>query len=246
MTAYDLIDRAEYLVAFTGAGVSTLSGIRDFRGKNGVYKEFDVETIFALDYFLQDPAYYYRNSKDFIYNLDTRQPSLVHNTLARLEQAGQLKAVITQNIDLLHQKAGSQRVLEVHGSPTVHRCLACDRTWSFDQVAAMVQRGEVPWCDSCGGTVKPDITFFGEALPRGVLEEAAAEAARADVMLVCGSSLVVQPAASLPMTTVDHGGKLIIVNDMPTPLDDLATCRHDDLETFFEGLEPRMNADERG
>lgn len=231
----DIIRRATYCVALTGAGISTLSGIRDFRGKNGIYKEFDADRIFDLDCFLKDPSFYYGATKDFIYDLDTKEPSVVHRELARLEKAGIVKAVITQNIDLLHSKAGSSNVIEIHGSPKIHRCLACGRTFPFGEIAMRVKKGDTPWC-SCGGMVKPDIIFFGEGLDSQVLDDAVAEASKADCMIALGTSLVVRPAASLPLLTIDNGGKLIIVNDMPTPLDKFACARHDDLEEFFRKL----------
>lgn len=228
-----LLTQAANAVIFTGAGVSTLSGIRDFRGRNGIYKEYDADRIFDLDYFLRDPSYYYSHSKHFIYNLDEKQPSLVHQECARLEAMGVVKALITQNIDLLHQKAGSKRVIELHGSPSRHACLRCGAAYAFDWVKGVVDRGEVPACSVCGGTVKPGITFFGEMLDEPSLEDAIATASAADLMIVLGSSLVVHPAAGIPLLTVRHGGKLILINDGETPLDDLAVWRHDDLETCF-------------
>jgi len=227
---------ARHAVVFTGAGVSTLSGIRDFRGRNGIYKEFDADRIFALDYFLTDPSYYYRHARDFIYNLHTREPSLVHRECARLEQAGIVRCVITQNIDMLHQKAGSRRVIELHGSPTRHSCLKCGREYSYEWAAEIVQKGETPRCEGCGGIVKPDIVFFGEMLDRRSVDEAVSESEQADLMLVLGSSLVVQPAASLPMCTLRAGGKLAIVNDGETPLDELATFKFSDLEACFRRI----------
>ena len=222
-------------VVFTGAGVSTLAGIADFRGEKGLYKreDIDADRIFDIGYFKRDPSYYYLKSKDFIYGLEHKIPAIVHTELARLESAGYIQAVITQNIDLLHQKAGSRHVVEVHGSPMVHRCLSCGKTWTFEIIAAMVQEDRVPVCDACGGLVKPDITFFGEQLPAGALEEAFSLASRADLMLVLGSTLLVQPAASIPLYTLRQGGSLVIVNNMETPLDRYADLLYDDLESVF-------------
>lgn len=235
----DLATRVKFsrnVVVFTGAGVSTLSGIRDFRGKNGIYKDEDADKIFSMDYFLRDPSFYYRKTKDFIYNLNTKTPSLVHTECARLEALGIVAAVITQNIDMLHQKAGSRTVIEVHGSPRIHRCLDCGKPYAFDEIRRVVQDDGVPSCDACGGIVKPDIVFFGERLDRDALEQSAKLAAEADLLLVLGSSLVVQPAASIPLYTLNHGGDLAIVNDGPTPLDQLATYRHGDLESCFQEI----------
>ncbi|MBN2048838.1 MAG: NAD-dependent deacetylase [Spirochaetales bacterium] len=234
----EMIQSSSYCVAFTGAGVSTLAGISDFRGKQGLYKQEDIDAdrIFDIGYFRKDPSYYYLKSKDFIYNLDKKTPALVHTELARLEEAGYIKAVITQNIDLLHQKAGSKRVIEVHGSPGIHRCLSCGRTWDFADIAALVQQGTVPFCDDCGGIIKPDITFFGEQLPAQALEEAFSLAASADLMIILGSTLLVQPAASIPLYTRRNNGNLVIVNNMETPLDPYAALRYSDLGEVFSYL----------
>jgi NAD-dependent deacetylase len=231
-----LIDSAQHCVAFTGAGVSTLSGIRDFRGKNGLYKTADADRMFDIGVFNHDPAVYYRMAKDFIYNLDDKEPSIVHTTLALLESKGKIKAVITQNIDLLHQKAGSKNVLEVHGSPSVHRCRVCGKTESFADVSPIVRAGGIPRCTKCGVALKPDIVFFGEQLPELIIANAMREAENADLMLVLGSSLVVYPAADLPAMTVNAGGSIVIVNDQPTYLDERASLRFDDLGTVFSAL----------
>lgn len=234
-----LVREARHCVALTGAGISTLSGIPDFRGPQGLYHrtDIDAEKLFDVRYFMRDPSYYYRHAKDFLYNLDDKTPNLVHAVLADMEQRGLLQAVITQNIDLLHQKAGSRRVLELHGSPFHHRCLTCGREFSFQDIVRAVRAGETPRCESCGGIVKPDIVFFGEALPADVLEEAQEEATRADLMLVLGSSLTVYPAAALPEVTVRCGGRVAVVNASPTYLDDAAAWRGDDLLTAFTTLQ---------
>lgn len=234
----DAVRGSRRLVAFTGAGISTFSGIRDFRGRNGLYRDYDADRLFDLGHFLRDPDYYYHHARYFIYNLDEKEPSLVHRELARWEAEGKLRAVITQNIDLLHYKAGSRNVIELHGSPSVHRCLDCGKTWTFIEIQARVHRNETPHCDHCNGVVKPDITFFGEALPAGAIEKAVQEASNADLMLVLGSTLVVQPAATIPLYTLQSGGRLAIINNAPTPLDHMACCRWHDLESFFTALSP--------
>lgn len=238
------LKESRYCVALTGAGISTLSGIRDFRGKDGIYnsglnEDYDPDLIFDLDYFRQDPSLYYKASRDFIYNLHTKQPSIVHLELARLESMGIIKAVITQNIDMLHSKAGSKNVIELHGSPMVHRCISCDKVFSYDHICDIVQSGEIPKCDRCQGVIKPDIIFFGEMLDAEKLNKAVQEASKADLILVLGSSLVVQPAASLPLYTREHGS-LVIVNDMPTPLDEIAEARYNDLERVFTVLREKI------
>ncbi|MDR2258465.1 MAG: NAD-dependent deacetylase [Treponema sp.] len=234
---YERIRTARHCVALTGAGVSTLSGIRDFRGKNGLYNDMDAEKIFDIDYFMRDPSFYYRQAGSFIYNINEKEASIVHTVLAELEGKGFLRALITQNIDLLHQKGGSKRVIEIHGSPQTHYCLRCSGIrMTFEEAAAIVRSGGMPKCPRCGGVLKPAITFFGESLPMEALKDAGAEAQKADLMLVLGTSLTVYPAASLPEYTLRNGGRIIIVNNMPTPLDGRAVQRFDDLGRVFKGL----------
>ncbi len=231
-----LIQNAEKIAVFTGAGISTLCGIPDFRGPQGIYRDFDADRIFGLDQFYADPRFYYRHAKDFIYGLQDRRPGLVHEVCANLEAAGRVRGVITQNIDMLHQRAGSRKVIELHGSPATHTCGQCGWSTTFEKVAPVVQADRLPECGGCGAVVKPDITFFGEMLPTGALEEAFSLAAGVDLLLVLGSSLVVQPAASVPLVTLESGGRLAIVNLDPTPLDHRAVGRWEDLETEFKIL----------
>ncbi len=234
---FDRITTARHLVAFTGAGISTLAGIKDFRGKDGLYKQKDTEKMFDIDIFYEDPTVYYNLARDFIYGLDEKEPAIVHAVLAELEEKGFLKALITQNIDLLHQKAGSKNVLEIHGSPTEHYCIQCDYKTSFEEVAKTAKTGEVPLCPNCGKQVKPAITFFGEALPQQAMNQAVQEASNADFMLILGTSLQVYPAASLPAYTLQAGGEIAIVNDQPTQFDSYADFIFDDLEECFEALD---------
>jgi len=241
-TLFKRIQGARHLVALTGAGVSTLSGIRDFRGKNGLYNDMDAEKIFDIGYFERDPSLYYTRAGSFIYNIDEKEPSVVHTVLGDLEKRGLLKALITQNIDLLHQKGGSTRVIEVHGSPKIHYCLRCAGIrMDFEEAAQIVRSGAMPQCPKCGRVLKPAITFFGESLPVDALREAAQESQNADLMLVLGTSLTVYPAASLPDYTLRSGGELVIVNNMPTHLDRQAAMRFDELAPVFEGLQQIIN-----
>jgi len=157
--------------------------------------------------------------------------------LGELEKRGFLKALITQNIDLLHQKGGSKNVIEIHGSPKIHYCMRCAGVRvSFEEAAAVVRKGEIPKCPKCGRALKPAITFFGESLPVEALREAVSESQQSDLMLVLGTSLTVYPAASMPEYTLRSGGKIVIVNNMPTPLDGRAELHFDDLGQVFEGL----------
>jgi NAD-dependent deacetylase len=230
----EILQQASHVVALTGAGISTLAGIPDFRGPQGLYQQPGAERIFDIAWFRRDPAIYYEGCREWIYGLDRCAPGPVHTLLARLEQAGRLQAVITQNIDMLHQKAGSRRVIEVHGSPLRHHCSGCGREATFDAICARLRHARVAQCDQCGSAFKPDTTFFGEALPEAALAEAVAQACRADLMLVLGTSLTVYPAAALPEQTLRVGGQLVIVNAQPTPLDYRARLRLSDLAAFAE------------
>ena len=231
---------AKCVGCLTGAGVSTLCGIPDFRGPQGLYRQPNAERIFDIDWFDRDPTVYYSGCSELVYGLGKYQPGPVHKALAHLEDLGLLKGIATQNIDMLHQKAGSSRVWEVHGSPILHHCRRCGAEKSFGEVMAMIEAnggaaalGEpyVPRC-SCGGAYKPDITFFGESLPEVAFARSQELAANSDVMLVLGTSLTVFPAAGLPRVTLQRGGKLFIVNAQPTPLDDFAAARYSDLAEF--------------
>ena len=237
-----LILKSENIVVFTGAGVSTLSGIRDFRGKDGLYKSnwngLSVEEILSIDFFLSDPGLFYRWAKGFIYQLEKYEPNIVHNALGRLSQKSYIKGVYTQNIDLLHQKGGVRQVWELHGSPAEHHCLSCGKTYSYDNIAPKVQADTVPCCDVCSGLVKPDIIFYGEQLNNNMLNKAYQDMAEADLALILGSSLTVQPAAGLPMATYYHGGKIVVVNADATPLDRYAHLRFTDLKDVFVNLSP--------
>ena len=236
-----LLRSSKRLVAFTGAGVSTLSGLRDFRGPQGLYNDIDADKIFDLQTFYRDPDFFYQHTWEMLYQ-EEAQPSLVHNLLAEWERQGRLLSVITQNIDRLHTRAGSQTVREIHGSPETHHCLACGHEYSFaavkEQLARQRQDGQgkfsAPRC-SCGGVLKPDITFFGESLPEAAWESAWNDVVQADLFLVLGSSLVVQPAAQLPRM-LKPSTPLVIVNRGQTPLDSRAAYRAEDLLETLQGL----------
>ncbi|NNM54179.1 MAG: NAD-dependent deacetylase [Spirochaetales bacterium] len=236
-----LLRPSKRLVAFTGAGVSTLSGLRDFRGPQGLYNDVDADKIFDLQTFYHDPDFFYQHTWEMLYQ-EQAQPSLVHNLLAEWERQGRLLSVITQNIDRLHTRAGSQTVREIHGSPERHHCLKCGREYSFTAVKAQLTRQQqdghgkfsAPRC-ACGGVLKPDITFFGEALPQAAWESACDDILQADLVLVLGSSLVVQPAAQLPRM-IKPSTPLVIINRGQTPLDSRAAFRAEDLVQTLQGL----------
>ncbi|MBO7721904.1 MAG: NAD-dependent deacetylase [Kiritimatiellae bacterium] len=232
----EALKKAKCAGCLTGAGVSTLCGIPDFRGPQGLYKQPDAERIFDIDWFDRDPSIYYRGCAELVYGLDRFKPGPVHFALKRLEDAGRLAGVATQNIDMLHQKAGSSNVYEVHGSPLHHRCRRCGDVKTFAEILELRGKNEIPRC-SCGGVYKPDITFFGEALPEAAFAAAQTLAAKSDVFLVLGTSLTVYPAAGLPRLTLQTGGRVFIVNAQPTPLDEYAAGVYRDLAEFAAAVQ---------
>ena len=238
----EAIRGAKCVGCLTGAGVSTLCGIPDFRGPQGLYKQKDAERIFDIDWFDRDPSIYYNGCAELVYGLDKFQPGPVHKALKRLEDLGHLAGIATQNIDMLHQKAGSSNVYEVHGSPILHHCRQCGDEKSFEDVLAMMKKVEPPFTSTsvprcaCGGVYKPDITFFGESLPEEAFVSAQSLAIRSDVFLVLGTSLTVFPAAGLPRLTLQKGGKVFIVNGQPTDLDRYAAGVYRDLAEFADAV----------
>lgn len=221
---------------FTGAGVSTLSGIRDFRGANGVYNQpwngYSVEDILSLDCFLARPDLFYSWAQEFVYRAEDFKPSAVHITLAEWEKAGLIDSVYTQNIDNLHQRAGSKKVYEVHGGASSHHCLKCGQKYSYDDIYPVVMQDKVPYC-SCRGLIKPDIVFYGENLDEDLLQKAFFDFGSSDLILVLGSSLTVYPAAELPMSAARSGVKTIICNAQTTQIDDFAVLKYNDLAKLF-------------
>ncbi|MBR1608499.1 MAG: NAD-dependent deacetylase [Kiritimatiellae bacterium] len=230
----DMIAAARKPVFFTGAGVSTLCGIPDFRGPSGVYRDPDAARMFEIDLFDADPSFFYRKADALVYGGDDVKPGPVHEALVALQRAGKCAGVVTQNIDGLHERAGSSPVFAVHGSAALHHCRRCGDEKTYDEIRAIRGGvpGAVPRCARCGGVYKPDITFFGEALPEKAFSGAVALAGSADLVVVLGSSLVVHPAAAIPPLCLRSGGALAIVNRGETPLDGLASFRADDLEEF--------------
>ncbi|MDR1866961.1 MAG: NAD-dependent deacetylase [Treponema sp.] len=241
---FKAMQNARHCIVLTGAGVSTLSGIRDFRGKNGLYKEKNAEKIFDIDCFNRDPSIYYNAARVFIYEREEKKPSIVHNVLAQLEQLSLIKAVITQNIDSLHRKAGTVALIEIHGSLAVHYCPRCTHAppMELKEVIDIVQSGSLPRCPLCNTVIRPAITFFGENLPVKALRDAQYEAEHADLMVVLGTSLTVNPAAALPEITLRHGGSIAIINEGATPFDRFAAFRFDDLQTVFEYIAQKISS----
>jgi len=225
----DLILQSRKLVVFTGAGISTESGIPDFRGPQGLWSRFDPDD-FTIDKFLSDPESRHKQWYIFKEGLmtDKAVPNAAHVAIAELCEMGKLDCVITQNIDNLHQKAGvpDDKVFELHGNMQWAVCLECGRRYNFTEIKARLDAGEdIPDCTECHGMLKPAIVMFGEQLPYDVLEESGRRARSSDLFIVIGSTLVVYPAAHMPRYAVQSGAKLVIINQGETPLDrDAVVC----------------------
>jgi len=223
--AAELIAAARKGVAFTGAGVSAESGIRTFRGEGGLWRQYDPFKVSSIDYFLEDPSAYWSVSKERYETYRQARPNPGHVALAAMEEAGILAAVVTQNTDGLHLQAGSTNVIELHGSGRTVACLDCGAREPREDVQARLEREMPPRCKTCGGIhMKPTVVFFGEAMPPVAVERAFDAARGCDLMLVIGSSLVVYPAAGVPVTAAEAGAPLVIVNAEPTPLDEMAAA----------------------
>ncbi len=212
----DMVRHSDNIVFFGGAGVSTESGIPDFRSVDGLYNQkykYPPETILSHSFYVSQPEEFYRFYRDKMLCLDA-QPNAAHIKLAELEKAGKLKAIVTQNIDGLHQKAGSKNVLELHGS--VHRNF-CQRCHKFFDAEYMLHSDGVPKCDACGGPIKPDVVLYEEGLDNDVIEQSLYYISHADMLIIGGTSLVVYPAAGLVRYYGGH--KLVLINKSATDMD---------------------------
>ncbi|MBY9009778.1 MAG: NAD-dependent deacylase [Candidatus Lokiarchaeota archaeon] len=222
--AANLLFNSKEAIALTGAGISTESGIPDFRSEGGIWEKYKAEIYGNIQSFLKNPAKFWEMARKIAPNLFKAKPNLGHYALAELENLDIIKAVITQNVDELHQKAGSVIVYEVHGNIYRFSCLGCRASYTKDQVLRKLKREKKngPSCDYCAAPLKPSVVLFGEGLPRFEKYQSQALAQKADVMLIAGSSLLVAPVCDLPLYTLREKGKLIIVNDQPTDLDEKA------------------------
>jgi NAD-dependent deacetylase len=224
----ELIRDSSCTVALTGAGISVPSGIPDFRSPGkGIWEKVDPMEVAHIEAFRSDPAKFWSFYRPRFQMLGDKQPNGAHRALAELERRGLLEAVITQNIDTLHQKAGSERVVEVHGSIRTSSCQGCGAVFELAQVEGLFDRDGAARCADCAGPVKPDVVLFGEFLPERAIAEAEALATRADLMLCVGSSLEVYPVAGLPSVTLGRGGRLAVITRGPTPFDQDAAVRMD-------------------
>lgn len=219
----ELVRSAQRGVAFTGAGISTESGIPDFRGPQGVWT---TETPVLYQDFMADRAARVRaweRGVRMFHRCKTARPNDGHRALAELQRRGHLTAVITQNIDGLHHDAGSTAVIELHGTNRYSACQHCGRQWATSEIVARVEQGEAaPECDDCRGPIKTRTISFGQSMPEDEMRRAAEASMSADLFISIGSSLVVEPAASFPRIAKQSGARLVILNNQETPLDDIA------------------------
>lgn len=222
--AAEMISVARYVVAFTGAGISTPSGIPDFRGeKDGLWQRYDPMQVASRSAFYNSPSLFFDWFRPLFMTSWLSQPNAAHHGLALLEKRNLIKSVITQNIDGLHQKAGSYHVLELHGTALTFSCSKCQKQISAEVVFNQFSSShQIPHCRECAAILKPDVVLFEEGLPQDIWEEAQKEALKTDLMLVIGSSLEVYPANSIPQVALHHKSKLVINILSRTPMDGMA------------------------
>jgi NAD-dependent deacetylase len=214
-----LIRDGQPCVVLTGAGMSTESGIPDFRSPTGIWATVDPFEVASIEAFRRDPERTWRFYGPRVGTLLASEPNAGHRALAALERAGLVQAVVTQNIDLLHSRAGSSQVIEVHGSIRSSVCLSCRTTATLDELLEELAKRDAPLCAACGTVLKPGVVMFGELLPAEAIDRATALARTAGLLLVVGSSLQVWPVAGLPEETLRAGGRIAILNNEPTPYD---------------------------
>lgn len=218
--AADLFHHSKHAVILTGAGISTPSGIPDFRSSGtGLWSKDEPLDAASLNTFRTRPERFFSWFRPLAGQIFHAQPNPAHLALAKMEAAGKIHSIITQNIDLLHQKAGSKNVIEMHGTMQTLTCTQCyQRVQAQDYLAEFIASGELPRCPACSHLLKPDVILFGEQLPQAAVSKAQKDARACDLMLVAGSSLEVLPVAGLPMQALDRGAHLIIINNTPTYL----------------------------
>jgi len=238
-----LIAASDRVVALTGAGVSVPSGIPDFRtpGK-GLWAKVDPMAVATIDAFHSDTKRFWDFYRPRFHDLADKEPNPAHTVLAELERRGRLDAVITQNIDRLHRKAGSEDVIEVHGSIATASCTSCGESYPLEEVESLFDADGVATCRGCAGKVKPDVVLFGELLPADAMARAEELCSSADLLLCIGSSLEVHPVAGLPGLTLAQGGRIAIITRSSTPYDSDAAVRLDgdvaeDLQAVLAGLD---------
>ena len=214
-------------VIFTGAGLSTESGIPDFRSPGGVWDRYNPEDFYFQNFISSEASRekYWQMATEMYGPMKKAQPNLAHLAIAEMERLGKLDCVITQNIDGLHFKAGNseEKVIQLHGTAMYVSCLSCQKRYERDEIQERIKQGQrAPHCDDCGGILKPATISFGQSMPERETQEAYHRSSLSDLFIVIGSSLVVQPAASMPMVAKQNRAKLVIINRDPTPYDDMA------------------------
>jgi NAD-dependent deacetylase len=226
--AAELIKNSKNLIALTGAGHSVESGIPDFRGKDGLWTRYDPMVYAHIEMFRRHPEKSWEMLAEMQNLTGTAKPNAAHFALARLEEIGYLKAIITQNVDNLHQEAGSKKVIEFHGNDKHLECLDCGRV--YEAAEFQITKKTLPVCKKCLSILKPTVVFFGEAIPHAALMESMMLADKADVVMVIGTSAQVYPAASIPYNAKDHGASVIEMNLEETSL------THSITDVFIQGL----------
>ncbi|MFP3852964.1 MAG: SIR2 family NAD-dependent protein deacylase [Anaerolineales bacterium] len=222
--AAKLIRKSNTTIALTGAGISTPSGIPDFRSAgSGLWEKFNAMEVASLSAFRYRPQDFFEWVRPLARKIVEADPNSAHYALARLEQAGQLAGIVTQNIDDLHGRAGSENVYEIHGHLREATCIRCYRRYPSERrIERFVETGKLPRCEECGGLLKPEVVLFGEQLPYLIVQDAKSLISQADLIIVAGSSLEVTPAAVFPVQALNTGASMIMINQDPTYLDDRA------------------------
>ena len=221
-----LLARSQSAVVLTGAGISVPSGIPDFRSPGtGIWENVNPFEVATIDAFHRDTKRFWDFYRPRFEMLGEKVPNPAHEAVAELERRGMVDAVITQNVDRLHSRAGSERVIEVHGSIASSSCTTCGASWTLEEVETLFEDDGIATCTGCMGKVKPDVVLFGELLPEAAMNEARELAAGADLMICVGSSLEVYPVAGLPELTISAGGKVAVITQGPTPYDGEADVR---------------------
>lgn len=221
------IVNAKRTVVFTGAGLSTESGIPDFRSPGGVWDKYNLEDFYFQNFLANETSRekYWQMATEMWEPIKKAQPNPAHLAIAEFEKLGKLDCVITQNIDGLHFKAGNseEKVIQLHGTAIFVSCLSCKKRYDRDEIQERIKKGQkAPRCDDCGGLLKPATISFGQSMPEKETQEAYHRSSLCDLFIVIGSSLVVQPAASMPLVAKRNGARLVIINRDPTPFDDIA------------------------
>jgi len=215
------LKHARRAVALTGAGISAESGLGTFRGKDGLWSKYDPAAVASIESFTQDPRKFWEFAREIGWIFLTAKPNAAHIALAELEAMKRLDSVITQNVDGLHQRAGSKHVIEIHGNAGRVTCTRCLAKYATEKIVDRIAQQEVPTCDRCGGPLKPDVILFGEPLPKKAFDQALKKVRSVDLLLAVGTSLEVFPAASLPEIAKKNGAKIISIDSERTCWDHL-------------------------